>query len=312
MKRFKHRSARGLIARRTVLVTVTAAATILISLLPTFVQAQETATETVVTNWEQYLVWGLLGLEVLLLIVVVILLVVIKLMSNSLFPRSEVAPSGELVEPDKPWYQRMLTKMNAAMPLEREEEVMTTHEYDGIYELDNDLPPWWKAMFWATIAFSVVYLLYYHVFDLGVFQEEEYEQEMAQAKVEVDAYLATATTSIDETNVTITDDVGRINAAQELFVQNCSPCHGMAGGGGVGPNLTDIYWIHGGSVQDIFRVIKYGVPEKGMIPWQAQLTPVQMQDLASFIITLEGAELPDGGKEPQGEPYERDEDVALN
>ena len=287
---------------------------LLAALLPNLAQAQETATtsELNLSGLEEYIVWALMGLEVLLLIVVVILLITIKLMSNSLFPRTEVAASGELVEPAKPWYQRLLTKMNAAVPLEREEEVMTTHEYDGIYELDNDLPPWWKAMFWATIAFAVVYLLYFHVFDIGTFQEEEYEQEMAQAKVEVDAYLATAGNNIDETNITITDDVGRINAAQELFVQNCSPCHGMAGGGGVGPNLTDIYWIHGGSVQDIFRVIKYGVPEKGMIPWQAQLSPVQMQDLASFIITLEGIELPDGGKEPQGEPYERDEDVALN
>lgn len=285
-----------------------------VSLLPGLAYAQEAAaaSESTLSGLEEYIVWGLMGLEVLLLIVVVILLIVIKLMSDSLFPRPTVAASGELVEPAKPWYQRLLTKANAAVPLEREEEVLTTHEYDGIYELDNDLPPWWKWLFYATIAFSVVYLLYFHVFDLGTFQEEEYEQEMAQAQVEVDAYLATATSSIDENNVTITDDVGRINAAQELFVQNCSPCHGMAGGGGVGPNLTDKYWVHGGSVQDIFRVIKYGVPEKGMIPWQAQLTPVQMQDLASFIITLEGAELPDGGKEPQGEPYEREEDVALN
>lgn len=287
-------------------------------LLPSLAQAQETATsatsELNLAGLEEYIVWTLMGLEVLLLIVVVVLLIAIKVMSNAIFPRTEVAVSGELVEPAKPWYQRMLTRVNAAVPLEREDEVMTTHEYDGIYELDNDLPPWWKAMFYATIAFGVVYLLYYHVFDLGPLQQEEYEQEMAEAKVTVDAYLATAASSIDENSVTITDDVGRINAAQELFVQNCSACHGMAGGGGVGPNLTDSYWLHGGSVQDIFKVIKYGVPQKGMIPWQAQLTPVQMQDLSSFIITLEGTELPDGGKEPQGEFYERgpEEEVILN
>ncbi len=286
-------------------------ATVLISLLPNLARAQEATTEAAATNWEELIVWTLMGLEVLLLVVVVVLLIVIKLMSNALFPRTQVAASGELVEPAEPWYQRVLTKVNAAVPLEREAEVMTTHEYDGIYELDNDLPPWWKAMFWATIAFGVVYLLYYHVFDIGVFQEEEYEQEMAEAKMTVDAYLATAASSIDENSATITDDVGRINAAQELFVQKCSPCHGMAGEGGVGPNLTDVYWIHGGSVQDIFKVIKYGVPEKGMIPWQAQLTPVQMQDLSSFIITLEGTD-PPNPKEPQGEPYEREEGVALN
>lgn len=307
MKRTKHRPAR-------VSLSLAATAIALTSLFPAVAQAQEAApaAEAILSGVEEYIVWALMGLEVLLLIVVVVLLIAIKLMSKSLFPRTEVAATGELVEPAEPWYQRLLTKANAAVPLEREEEVLTTHEYDGIYELDNDLPPWWKWMFYATIVFGVVYLLYYHVFDLGTFQEEEYEQEMAEAKVTVDAYLATAVNSIDETSVTITDDVGRINAAQELFVQNCSACHGMAGGGGVGPNLTDKYWIHGGSVQDIFKVIKYGVPQKGMIPWQAQLTPVQMQDLSSFIITLEGTELPDGGKEPQGEPYEREEEVTLN
>ena len=287
---------------------------LLASILPSLAWAQETTTaapEAMLSGAEEFIVWGLMALEVLLLIVVVVLLIVIKVMSNSLFPRAEVAASGELVEPAKPWYQRMLTKVNAAVPLEREEEVLTAHEYDGIYELDNDLPPWWKWMFYATIVFAVVYLLYYHVFDLGPLQQEEYEQEMAKAKITVDAYLATSTNNIDESNVTITDDVGRINAAQELFVQNCSPCHGMAGEGGVGPNLTDNYWLHGGSVQDIFKVIKYGVPEKGMIPWQAQLTPVQMQDLSSFIITLEGTD-PPNPKEPQGEPYEREDEVALN
>ena len=284
----------------------------LISLLPGQAYAQDTTapSEVTLSNLEELIVWALMGLEVLLLVVVVILLIVIKMMNNTLFPRSTVAASGELVAPAEPWYQRFLTKVNAAVPLEREAEVMTNHEYDGIYELDNDLPPWWKAMFYATIGFAVIYLLYFHVFDLGMFQEEEYEAEMAQAQVEIDAYLATAGNNVDETNVTLTEDIGRINAAQELFVQNCSPCHGMAGEGGVGPNLTDVYWIHGGSVQDIFRIIKYGVPEKGMIPWQAQLTPVQMQDLASYIVTLEGTE-PPNAKEPQGEVYERSEEVAL-
>lgn len=285
---------------------------LVLGLLPGLAHAQETTIAEVTSGAEEFIVWTLMGLEVLLLIVVVVLLVVVKMMGNTLFPRPTVAASGELVEPAKPWYQRFLTQVNDAVPLEREAEVLTNHEYDGIYELDNNLPPWWKGLFYATIAFGVVYLLYFHVFDLGMLQQEEYEAEMAQAQVDIDAYLATAASSIDETNVTITEDISRINAAQELFVKNCSACHGMAGGGGVGPNLTDVYWIHGGSVQDIFRVIKYGVPEKGMIPWQAQLTPVQMQDLASFIITLEGVELPDGGKEPQGEPYERENKVTLN
>ncbi len=285
---------------------------LLLPFLPAVATAQEASSTGIgMSALEQYVVWGLMGLEVLLLIIVVILLVVIKMMSNVLFPTSEVAPSGELVEPAKPWYQKFLTQVNDAVPIEREAEVMTTHEYDGIYELDNNLPPWWTAMFYITIAFGVVYLLYFHVFSLGSLQEEEYEEEMAQAKIEVDAYLATAGNSVDETNVTFISDVGRLDDAQKMFAQKCSACHGMAGEGGVGPNLTDTYWIHGGGVKDIFRIIKNGVPEKGMIPWKSQLTPVEMQDLSSYIITLEGTE-PPNAKEPQGEPYERDEELALN
>ncbi|MEM6844267.1 MAG: cbb3-type cytochrome c oxidase N-terminal domain-containing protein [Bacteroidota bacterium] len=272
---------------------------------------QEAVPEARMSAAEQYVVWGLMALEVLLLLVTVTLLVVVKVLGSTLFPRAEVevSTSGKLVEPPTPWYQKLLTKMNDAVPIEREAEVLTTHEYDGIYELDNNLPPWWKAMFYVTIVFGVVYLLYFHVLQLGAFQEEEYEQEMAQAKIEIEAYLATANT-IDETNVTIISDEARISAAQTAYVQKCSPCHGAAGEGGVGPNLTDNYWIHGGDVKDIFRVIKNGVPEKGMIPWKAQLTPAEMQDLASFIITLEGTN-PPNGKEPQGELYERSEEMAL-
>ncbi|MEO0330742.1 MAG: cbb3-type cytochrome c oxidase N-terminal domain-containing protein [Bacteroidota bacterium] len=281
----------------------------LVLLAPLAVFAQEAAPEARMNATEQYLVWGLMGLEVLLLLVTVILLIVVKVLGNTLFPRTNVSVAGELVEPEKPWYQKFLTKVNDAVPIEREAEVLTSHEYDGIYELDNNLPPWWKAMFYVTIAFAVVYLLYFHVLQLGSFQEEEYEQEMAQAKIEIEAYLATANT-IDETNVTFISDEARISAAQTAYVQKCSPCHGAAGEGGVGPNLTDNYWIHGGDVKDIFRIIKNGVPEKGMIPWKSQLSPAEMQDLASFIITLEGTN-PPNGKEPQGEPYERSEEMAL-
>ena len=188
---------------------------------------------------------------------------------------------------------------------------MTSHEYDGIYELDNNLPPWWKAMFYATIVFGVAYLLHFHLFDTGDLQGVEYEKEMAAAQAEIDAYLATSANNIDETNVTLLEDETRLASGQELFVQKCSPCHGQAGEGGVGPNLTDVYWLHGGDVKDIFKTIKYGVPAKGMIPWQSQLTPVQMQDLSSYIITLEGTN-PPNGKEPEGEPYDRESSVAMN
>jgi len=216
-------------------------------------------------------------------------------------------------EEEKSFFQRFLTKVNDAVPVEREMEVVTDHSYDGIVELDNNLPPWWKAMFGISIVFGIGYLLHFHVFKTGELQEEEYLTEMQTAQEAVDAYLATSANNIDETNVTFIADVGRLDNGQTLFVQKCSPCHGQAGEGGVGPNLTDTYWIHGGDVKDIYKVIKNGVPTKGMIPWKSQLTPAEMQDLSSYIITLEGTN-PPNAKEPQGEEFNRpdDETVAMN
>src|SRR5690606_36947530 len=97
-----------------------------------------------------------------------------------------------------------------------------------------------------------------------------------------------------------------LEEAKTLYVQNCAACHGADGGGTVGPNLADEYWLHGGTVQDVFRVIKYGVQEKGMIPWQDKLNPEQIQIVASYILSLQGT-TPASAKEPQGEKVEMKE-----
>ena len=204
------------------------------------------------------------------------------------------------------FWRRLFNKMNDAVPVSQERAVMTAHEYDGIRELDNKLPPWWVYMFYVTIIFSVGYIIHYHVLKTGALQEEEYEREMVEARRQVEAYLATLDEVIDETTVTMLTEEGDLVTGKELYGVNCAPCHGQQGGGTVGPNLTDKYWIHGGSVNEIFSTIKYGVPAKGMIPWESQLTPKQMQQLASYIITLEGT-APEGAKDPEGELYVRDE-----
>lgn len=283
-----------------------------LSFLPLSAFAQDNASQSSFweTNAQEVLVWSVLALELIMLLVVITMYVVVKVIANRVLFKPETASvhASEIQTEqvtEKSLLDRILTKWNDAVPVEREEEVMTEHEYDGIVELDNNLPPWWKALFYITIAYSVVYLLYFHVFDSGDLQAEEYEKEMAEAKAEVEAYLATSGTTIDESNVSFVAVEERLDNGKTLFVQKCAPCHGQAGEGGVGPNLTDKYWIHGGSVSDIFKTIKYGVPAKGMIPWNGQLTPVEMQDISSYIITLEGSD-PPNGKEPQGEPYERE------
>jgi len=189
-----------------------------------------------------------------------------------------------------------------AVPVEREDEIMLDHEYDGIRELDNNLPPWWVWMFYATIVYAFVYLIYYHVLPYGQSQEEEYIAELKQADMEKEAYLATAKNLIDENSVVYLEDAADLAAGKKIYLANCQACHAADGGGGVGPNITDEFWIHGGSMSDIFRTIKYGVPTKGMIAWESQLNPTQMAQVSSFISSLSGT-IPASPKEPQGEVW---------
>jgi cytochrome c oxidase cbb3-type subunit 3 len=289
-----------------------------LSLFPAVAMAQDAAAAEpsfMEANGQEILIWSVMALEVVMLLVVITLFFVIKVIAERLLEKPSTVAAGETqaeAEEEENFMQRIMKSLTDAVPVERELEVATDHEYDGIVELDNNLPPWWKALFYITIVFGVAYLLHYHILGTGDLQEAEYEKEMAQAKAEVEAYLATSANNVDETNVTFVEEASRIENGQALFVQKCSPCHGQAGEGGVGPNLTDNYWIHGGDVKDIFRIIKNGVPAKGMIPWKSQLSPSEMQDISSFIITLEGTN-PPNAKEPQGEEYKReDETVAMN
>jgi cytochrome c oxidase cbb3-type subunit 3 len=203
---------------------------------------------------------------------------------------------------DEPWWKRMYDKWTNAVPIEREQDIVLEHPHDGIYELDNSLPPWWVALFYITIAFSVVYVGYYHVFAIGAPQAEQYKMEMEEADKAVKAYLAQQTDLVDETNVTALDAADQLAIGGAIFKEKCAVCHGQLGEGGVGPNMTDEYWIHGGGIQDIFKTIKYGVPAKGMISWKEQLKPAEMQRVASYILTLQGTN-PPNPKEPEGERF---------
>src|SRR5690606_20405584 len=178
---------------------------------------------------------------------------------------------------------------------------------DGISELDNHMPPWLKYTFYGTIGFAVVYVMHYLVLGTGALQLDEYQAELAEAEALKEERSLLATSSIDENTAVLVSGDAELENGELLYVQNCSPCHAKDGGGTVGPNLTDEYWIHGGSVKDIFSVIKYGVQEKGMIPWEGKLNPEEIQNVTSYIITLQGT-TPANPKEPQGEKYERSEE----
>ena len=184
--------------------------------------------------------------------------------------------------------------------IEELDENLMDHDYDGIMELDNSLPPWWLYMFYGTIIFAVAYCVFY--FGMGKFRQlDEYSAELAVAEEEIAKYKEEHGPSVDENTVTLVTDPTLLADGEATYLKLCVACHLENGGGGVGPNFTDDYWIHGNTINDLFTTIKYGVPEKGMIPWESQLNPEQMQNVASYILTEFAGKNVEGGKEPEGD-----------
>lgn len=182
-------------------------------------------------------------------------------------------------------------------PLEEEKDIEIDHEYDGIKELDNPIPIWFNALFYSTVCFGVVYLLIYHVFGWGMSQDQEYNHEVAVAEKQKQEYLAQAANLVDESTVVV--DPSQAPAGKSIFMANCAACHGNSGEGTIGPNLTDRSWLHGGEIKDIFKTVKYGVPEKGMVPWEQTLTPGQIAEVSNYILTLRDTK-PANPKAPEG------------
>ena len=197
----------------------------------------------------------------------------------------------------------LLDKLNASVELEKEAEIMMDHDYDGIKELDNNLPPWWKYGFYLTIVFALVYLLHFHVMRTGDLQEAEYKKAMAHADAEVAAYLKKSANNVDESNVKYLNLETDLEAGKQVFTSFCVTCHGKAAEGGIGPNLTDAFWIHKGGIVDIFKSVKYGWPEKGMKSWKEDLSPLQMAQVTSYVYSLKGSN-PANAKKAEGELYE--------
>ena len=257
---------------------------------------------------DAYMVEIALGLVTVVSIVVLLTLVVALQAMKVLAGLNKANEEAQEAVQEPGLWQKFMAAMTRSVPIEEEATVMTDHAYDGIQELDNRLPPWWLYGFYVTIVFGIGYVLYFHVFQIGNLQEAEYKQEMANAKEQVAIYLASLDNLIDESNVTLSQEQADLAVGKEAYVQNCVTCHGADGQGGVGPNLTDQYWLHGGDVKDVFKTIKYGIPQKGMIAWQNKFTPKQMQQLSSFIISLQGTN-PANAKEPQGRLFEQTEEA---
>ncbi len=203
---------------------------------------------------------------------------------------------------DDSLWSRFLEIVNDRVPEEKEADILMDHNYDGIRELDNHLPPWWKWLFYITIIWGVIYLVGHHVTGWFPLQEEEYEIAMAEANAEKKASQDANTEAggFDESTLIYTADAAMIEAGKKTYRRNCIACHGDVGQGNtIGPNLTDNYWLHGGDIKDVFATITNGVPDKGMIAWKSQLSPTDIRDIATYIMSLVGSNPPDG-KAPQG------------
>lgn len=216
-----------------------------------------------------------------------------------------------------------------------DDKLMIDHEYDGIRELDNDLPRWWVWLFYITIFWAALYLLYYHVFSIGYLSSDEYLREvdpnyvrvepvgtkvlgviseyhppvydpvrdqaaLGQTKKKGAALMTVERRETDTVTYVAFADAENLDAGKQIFVARCVQCHGKFGEGNIGPNLTDDYWLHGAGISDIVKTVKYGVPAKGMISWRGELKPDEILKVASYVVTLHGTN-PPNPKAPQGE-----------
>jgi len=198
------------------------------------------------------------------------------------------------------WYKNLMKRLTKSEPVENEMALLLDHDYDGIKELDNQLPPWWLYLFYGGIVFAAVYLIRYEVMD-GDNQETELRKEMAQAKIDVAKYMLTAPDMMSEKNVTKLTDASSLASGKTIYTNNCAACHRADGGGQIGPNLTDDHWIFGGDVKNLFHTITNGGRDgKGMVAWKATLKPTEIQEVASYILSLQGSN-PKDPKVQEGE-----------
>lgn len=254
-----------------------------------------------------YIMIGIIALE--LLIILGMLLNLQRLLKRKkeqavvLSEKTVVAKENKLG-----WWGRL----NKLKPQSEEADIDLGHDYDGIRELDNRLPPWWLYGFYISIIFAVVYLWRFHVSHTGPSSQEEYETSVAKAKAKTDAYLLKKGEAIDENTVTLLTKPDEIAAGKAIFTDptKCVACHNADGGGNaIGPNLTDDYWLYGGSIKDIFKTVKYGT-SKGMRAWKDDLSAKQIAEVSSYIKTVLHGSKPKDGKAPQGELYKEDAPAA--
>ena len=252
-----------------------------------------------------YIVIAFIVLIALLLSVVGIYLINVLKMFTVQAEKEKARRLGKVFTPQPSWWSRVTQKLNASVPVSEEKNIELDHSYDGIKELDNHLPPWWTWLFYGTIAWSVVYIVLFHLSESLPLSLQEYQNEVAQAEEQQRILKASQPeTQIDENALVFNNDAAMIEKGKTIFMNNnCGSCHRNDGGGNtIGPNLTDDYWIHGGEVKNVFATIKNGAVEKGMPAWGKSMKPEDVRDVTFFVMSLRGTN-PENAKGPQGELF---------
>lgn len=277
-------------------------------LLSASVFAQDKATVTTSGNFYiDILVIVFIADVIILLLFSFVLLNAFKIISQELTNPTIIKPAAKVkpleyeewagLKENKP---SIINRLLGLKPIEEEENMILEHEFDGIRELNNPVPGWFNFLFYGSIAVGIMYFVTYHVTGWGMLQEEEYAVEMKQAEVDKKIYLSKSANKIDENSVKQSNDKAALFSGMAIYNANCVACHGDKGQGVVGPNLSDSFWIHGGQINKVFKTIKYGVPEKGMMSWEKVLSPKQISEVSNYILSLQGTN-PANPKPPQGE-----------
>ena len=254
-----------------------------------------------------YVVFAALGLSIILVVIVAVYVYRVLNLITEQARKQKAEKQGIAYSPLPNLWQRFSQKVNASVPVEQEKEIELDHNYDGIKELDNHLPPWWKWLFYGTIGWSAVYVFVFHLSGSLPLSQEEYQIELAQAEEQSRKLNANQpASSIDENALQYTADAALIEKGKRVFDSNpCGSCHRNDGGGNtIGPNLTDEYWIHGGDIKNIFNTIKNGAVDKGMPAWGKAMRMQDVRDVTFYILSLQGTN-PPNGKAPQGEVYKQ-------
>lgn len=281
-------------------------ALLLMMTAPSFAQDAAAAAESVQTADSYsglsattfYFMVGVIAVE---LLVVFVLLYQLRVFLGKTKLAENISAAPAKVKPAISVWQ----KLNKFKPIEQEADIDLGHDYDGIRELDNRLPPWWLYGFYISILFAGIYLWRYHISQTAPLSHEEFQIAMNEAEIQKAAYLKKSANNVDENTVKKLTASTDLEAGQKVFTQNCAACHGKAGEGIVGPNLTDDYWLHGGGIKDVFKTIKYGWPEKGMRSWKDDLSPMQIAQVASYIKSIHGSN-PPNAKPKQGDLYQEE------